>query len=112
MCDISCNRPYCLFDSEGPEFSLESSDCYRQCQAQFFCLDPQKPIQVACDLRKMLGNGECEEDYALAECGWDMGDCGYCALGCFEASLGNGKCEEECASKDCEYDGGDCVSDS
>lgn len=80
------------------------------CQDQFFCLDPQTPIPVACDLRKVLGNGECEELYASEECGWDMGDCGFCALGCFEADLSNGVCESECASKACEFDGGDCVT--
>ena len=61
-----------------------------------------------------LGDGVCDTGKGYAECnsevcGWDKGDCGYCAKGCMEGMLGNGVCETECYQSLCGYDSADCV---
>lgn len=55
---------------------------------------------------------ECDKEV----CGWDWGDCGYCASGCKhypgqQIMLGNQFCEEACNTAKCQYDGLDCVSE-
>ena len=61
-CDLSCMTAACEFDR---------NDCASLCEC---------PTQL-------LGNGVCDpgkdsSDCGTQECGWDFGDCGYCAYGC------------------------------
>jgi len=61
-CDLSCMTSPCEFDR---------NDCASLCEC---------PTQL-------LGNGVCDpgkdsSDCGTQECGWDLGDCGYCAYGC------------------------------
>lgn len=91
------------------EAELKHSDCFETCLNTLGCSSGQDSVDAVCDLAKALGNGVCEETYAVPECGWDQGDCGFCAFGCFESDLGNGSCDPSCSSKECEFDMGDCV---
>jgi len=93
VCDLPCMSAVCEFDEK---------DCVSLCPC---------PSQL-------LGNGVCDpgkdsSDCQAQECGWDLGDCGYCANSCksylgFEEMLGDGKCDSACDSKNCAFDIGDC----
>jgi len=105
VCDLPCNTVLCGLDSAlvSPFVDFSTSDCYGACTAAFFSW--------------ALGDFDCQSYFGLetAECGWDAGDCGYCADGCkaysgFESDLGNGECQQACNSLACAFDGGDCVS--
>ncbi len=68
-------------------------------------------VGLACECEEeRLGNGVCEEDCYLMECGWDEGDCGEfeCATGCLYAHLSNGVCDLPCLTASCHYDSQDC----
>ena len=109
VCDLSCFVPACQFDSSESSLGPLGSDCFNNCQASFPCY-----IKGTCNIGGYLGNGVCDDQYAIEVCGWDMGDCGYCNLGCethigFQQDLNNGLCEEACDNSECAFDGGDCV---
>ena len=95
-CDLNCMNPACNFDSGiyGGTYkeNFYSSDCYSDCD---------------CDYDK-LGNGECDSACNKYQCGWDLGDCGYCSDGCTEAMLTNSECDTECSSIQCMYDNNGC----
>jgi hypothetical protein len=98
-CDVNCMTGLCNFDS--PSNSPRISDCAGQCEDE------------GCDLSN-LGDGFCHEckGYTACNtqhCGFDYGDCGFCAAECKEWMLGNGVCSEECSSKSCLFDYDDCV---
>jgi hypothetical protein len=73
-CDLSCNSLPCHFDILTDELqeplnkTFKSSDCYTNCLA-------------TCDL-PLLGNDVCDPACNTAECGYDLGKCGYCARDC------------------------------
>ncbi|OMJ86544.1 hypothetical protein SteCoe_11895 [Stentor coeruleus] len=55
-----------------------------------------------------LGDGVCDPECNNYQCGWDLGDCGYCSDGCKENLLENEKCDIECNTYECRYDNNDC----
>ena len=68
ICDLGCMTKPCSFDSQA-----SGSDCLSTCS-------------LACPVSG-LGNHTCDPGtWQLAcntqECGWDFGDCGYCAKDC------------------------------
>jgi hypothetical protein len=105
-CEQSCSIIPCFLDiateslSEPLVTTFEASDCFVDCI-------------LACDWSH-LGNSVCDADCDLAICGYDLGECGYCASGCkpqsgFEAMLGDGACDTACNTPECWADDGDCV---
>lgn len=98
---LACGFDGALASISGLEYS--TSDCYEVCKSAL--VDPS-----------LLGNTVCDgPPYDTEECGWDAGDCGYCAKECevylgWEADLGDGMCAEACDISACAWDGGDCVS--
>jgi len=115
FCDLSCNTVPCGFDSgmtDLSEFHYTDSNCYTPC-SELKC-SIVASYQTPCVLLADFGKGECNKKVDTAECGWDVGLCGYCAHNCelyvgFEEDLGNQVCQENCDSEECAYDGGDCV---
>lgn len=96
-CDFYCMTPFCGYDS--PDGTFENSDCYWSCADQ------------GCDV-SLLGNGSCESGTSYAacnnyNCGYDMGDCSYCADGCVKQMLHDGKQQTACDNSMCNFDGGD-----
>ena len=82
-CDLSCNTAPCGFDSEATDLKLfryTESDCYSLCSLVkcFGATSYPTPCVTLGD----FGNGVCKETVATAECGWDVGICGYCAYHC------------------------------
>ena len=68
QCDLGCMSQPCSFDSQAG-----GSDCLSECG---------KTCSVG-----NLGDGHCDSgdfyaDCNTAVCGWDFGDCGYCAKDC------------------------------
>lgn len=98
----------CNFDSPAKVSALthkEKSECLQD------CLD----LNPGCKLT-MLDNGECEESKSYSGCntqvcGWDWGDCGYCAPNCNKAFLekGSSVCIKECNTSSCFFQNGICV---
>ena len=79
-CDLACNSAPCGFDSGLSSLvNYVDSDCYLPC-SQFMCYEG--PYPVPCMNIADFGKGACKKDVAAAECGWDMGMCGYCANNC------------------------------
>mmetsp|Transcript_16010 Transcript_16010/g.29328 ORF Transcript_16010/g.29328 Transcript_16010/m.29328 type:complete len:194 (-) Transcript_16010:1056-1637(-) len=99
VCNVACNIIPCNLDSSKqakPPYLkyFESSDCL------YTCL-------LHCDYSQ-LENGVCNQDCNTGDCAYDLGDCGYCAPGCFKDMLGNGVCEGSCNNLACDFDGSDC----
>ncbi|CAG9312607.1 unnamed protein product [Blepharisma stoltei] len=92
--------PYCNFDSKEYYHSdPEKSDCIETCKS--FCFYDQP------------GDGICKEECNKPSCGFDFGNCGYCAPSCnqylgFQWQLG-GTCDPECNTTSCYYDYGACL---
>jgi hypothetical protein len=74
QCDLSCNILPChldIFIDELPDplyKTFKSSDCYVDC--------------IATCQASLLKNDVCDSACNSAECGYDLGKCGYCAKGC------------------------------
>jgi hypothetical protein len=103
FCDKECMSDVCKFDSKTPT-TKTTSDCYSSC------------LSTGCKAN-LLGNKSCNAGKIKAACnseacGFDYGDCGYCANGCTSSMLGNGRCDSSCNVKACRYDANDCVSSS
>ena len=102
ICEFPCNIAPCGYDSSSffsaPNggFNFSTSDCYQT------CLDTQ-----TCDL-SLLNNTICDAGCNTAECGWDLGDCGYCAQNCPIALLTNDVCDEVCEGEICSFDNHAC----
>ncbi|CAG9330615.1 unnamed protein product [Blepharisma stoltei] len=81
---------YCNYDASGSlqAFDFSNSDCYFECVYYNGC-DPG-----------LLGNGICDITCNYAECGWDLGDCGYCNNSCYQDMLGNA-CYSSCNTDSC-----------
>ena len=80
----------------GGVFDISKSDC------SYYCI-----FENGCDA-SLLANGTCDDcNHYLAcnswECGFDGGDCGYCAQYCFEDDLGSGACTNACNNQECYY---------
>lgn len=84
--------PSCDFDT-GPS---NISDCKETCE------------NLGCG-NNQIGNGNCDQQCNVQECGWDAGDC-ICGDFCQNYKLMNGKCDIECLVPDCNYDQSDCNS--
>ncbi len=91
----------CRFDA-GVDDTVQDwhsySDCHKVCLA------------TGCPDSK-LGNGVCDEgtfyiECNSNECGWDWGDCGYCAPGCFKSMIEDRSCHEPCNKLICAFDDG------
>jgi hypothetical protein len=73
-CDLSCNSLPCNLDImtdklQEPLFkTFKSSDCYMD------CMEICEPT--------LLSNDVCDPTCSTAECGFDLGKCGYCARDC------------------------------
>jgi hypothetical protein len=72
-CDLSCNILPCNLDIfidelQEPPTTFKSSDCYGDCL-------------VICE-QSLLNNAVCDSACSTAECGYDLGKCGYCAKDC------------------------------
>ena len=99
-CDEVCMNPSCNYDSLN-QYSTSTfdifvnSDCFSNC------------LSTNCD-PDSLGNNVCDTDCNIYECGWDLGDCGYCESGCTEALLTNDVCDSLCNNADCMYDNDGC----
>jgi hypothetical protein len=73
-CNLSCNNIPCHLDILTDELqeplytTFKSSDCYMDCLA-------------TCEVG-LLKNDVCDSACNTAECGYDLGNCGYCASDC------------------------------
>ena len=83
-------------------------------------------LSSGCDNGALVGNGLCNDETNIAECGYDGGDCcGYiirsehcnecicfhqetCLAGLTHVFVGDGICNDETNIAECNYDGGDC----
>lgn len=88
----------CNYDMPSDSLSNSDksiSDCYQDC------------IDLGCD-SSLLANNECDKSCNIAECGWDWGDCGYCAQYCTQEKLNSG-CDSSCKNELCYFNAGGCV---
>ena len=85
ICDEACNNEDCGFDN---------GDC--------MCAE-------GCSDELLNQNGCSDNNPCLPEsCFFNAGQCGDCALGCFESMIGDGECQSSCNVSACEYDYFDC----
>lgn len=95
-CDLRCMIPACNYDSSYVGSTLNEtfllSDCYNDCNCN----------------KEMLANNQCDSECDNIECGWDLGDCGYCASGCFESDLTGSECKENCNRIECLHNNNNC----
>ncbi|KFG63336.1 notch (dsl) domain-containing protein [Toxoplasma gondii RUB] len=60
-------------------------------------------------LEDWVGDGWCDSECNVAECGYDGPDCeGWCGGECRPGWPGDGQCDLECYKEECDWDGGDC----
>ena len=97
-CYLRCMSLGCNYDS--PVYSddiyttFQSSDCFSSCP---------------CDKEK-LTNGVCDAQCDIYQCGFDLGDCGYCDSGCFVDDLLSDTCNGNCYAFECWfYDSNKCI---
>ena len=94
ICDKGCMTEACIYDSLNLN-DFSTSDCYKDC------------IKLGCE-ESMLHNGQCDEQCNNYQCGWDLGECGYCASGCTIELLQNSDCDEVCSFSQCLFDNNAC----
>ena len=93
----------CNFDSSDAIPDKSSSGCIEICVSYSRCR------------QELLGDGKCDAGMNNLECnmnicGWDWGDCGYCASGCSKDTIENSQtCKKECNNHDCNLHDGVCV---
>lgn len=85
ICDEACNNKDCSFDNGD---CMCAEGCSDELLNQNGCLD----------------NDPC----AVESCFFKAGQCGDCALGCFESMIGDGECQSACNVSACDYDYFDC----
>ena len=94
-CQTNCMNINSNFDSSINSSNLTEvfigSDCFEACKAK------------GCN-ETLLGNTECDDICNVAECGWDLGKCGFCNNGCTIEKLLNDEKDEECNVTNCKYD--------
>ena len=103
-CDLLCMSPACNYDS-----SDEKSKDYKARFLSSGCLT--NCIESSCSLDN-LGDGTCDSSCNTQECGFDLGDCGYCASGCYQNYtdeswdnlLSNNQKDLACNTSICMYD--------
>ncbi|CAG9318584.1 unnamed protein product [Blepharisma stoltei] len=104
-CDADCMFSYCNYDSREAyqvTSDIKKSDCYgNPC-------DVKSKWECYRNGASILGDGNCDEACNVQECGFDFGDCGYCAPSCYKSMLG-GTCDVECNTTSCYYDYGACL---
>ena len=89
ICNYNCMNLGCNYDS--PVYSddiyttFQSSDCFSSCPCS----------------REKLTNGVCDAQCNIYECGFDLGDCGYCDSGCFVKDLLSDTCNHKCYRAEC-----------
>lgn len=67
---------------------------------------PECPAEC---LEDWVGDGWCDSECNVAECGYDGPDCeGWCGGECRPDWPGDGQCDVECYKEECGWDGGDC----
>ena len=103
ICTPACNTVSCNFDTPVPctdtsvlDFFLDLSDCSQSCLSPGICNVTN------------LANAICDADCNTAECGWDLGDCGYCSPGCTIDLLTNDVCDPICSNLPCMFDNNLC----
>jgi hypothetical protein len=108
LCDLDCMHAACNFDS----FDEADQILYKE---QSGCLSECLRSNSRCTY-EMLGNGACEKGNEQVECnakvcGWDWGDCGYCARNCSKGLLENNLpiCAHECNNMNCYFQKEVCV---
>ena len=99
-CDTLCMTPVCNYDSSDFDSTswtsrFDSSGCIATCKG------------LGCDL-SFLGDSTCDQSCNIIECGFDLGDCGYCASGCSYEMLTNNICDPACDAQQCMYDNNAC----
>ena len=57
----------------------------------------------------VISDGICDKSCDYIECGFDFGDCAYCALNCTSTLYYNSICDQECNTPICNYDNFQCV---
>ena len=96
LCSEVCMNPACNYDSDYKSDDRNEvflhSDCYDSCDCN----------------KTLLNNNQCDFECNNYQCGWDLGDCGYCASGCYESDLVTSECINECAYYQCLYSNGNC----
>jgi hypothetical protein len=96
-----CN--FDIADNPDPALGKSASDCMADCLSFSDCAE------------EMLGDGKCDEGIRYIECnmnicGWDWGDCGYCAQSCYKYDLEvSDICIKECDNEECSFQGEICV---
>ena len=73
--DASCMNLACNYDSDF--VSKDKNEIFLHTDYFYFC---------NCNTT-LLGNSQCDSECNSYECGWDLGDCGYCSSECFEPDL-------------------------
>ena len=105
QCEYSCNIAPCSFDYPRPvgdPNKVQNFQDFSPCSN--VCLDSG---MNNCDGSE-LGNGICDSDCNNIECGWDLGDCGYCSPGCTIELLTNDICDPICENLPCMFDNNAC----
>ena len=95
-CDLTCMTKGCNYDSKettnNDYGTFYASDCFASCR---------------CNKAKLI-NGICDSECNNIECGFDLGECGYCASGCLLSDLFLEYCKSECWNEYCRFDSVSC----
>ena len=99
-CETNCMTPPCNYDSSDSTsqswyLRFQSSGCVNSC------------LNTGCNITS-LNNGVCDNACNNIFCGFDLGDCGYCASGCTKEMLLNSVCDPACNVSQCMYDNNAC----
>ena len=97
VCNDESNTPVCNYDGGDCCLNVINIDHCSECicYLEKFCATGFLPPSV--------GDGYCNDDTNIIECGFDGGDC------CQNSELvGNGFCNDEANNAECNHDGGDC----
>lgn len=100
QCKTNCMSPPCNYDSldstsQSWVLRFQRSGCYNSC------------ANTGCDINS-LSNTVCDSSCDNVYCGFDLGDCGYCASGCTKEMLLNSVCDPACNVSQCMYDNNAC----
>lgn len=100
QCTVGCMTPPCNYNSADQTSAdwikrFFESGCAKICG------------NLGCDPRS-LGNNVCDSSCNNIYCGFDLGDCGYCAPGCNQTMLLNSVCDSACNVSYCMYDNNAC----
>ena len=119
-CNDETNTAVCNYDGGDCCLNVINTDHCSECTCYMgeFCATGFHHPSV--------GDGSCNDDTNIVECGYDGGDCCLsnvntdhcsectcyhqetCAAGFIPSSVGDGFCNDETNIVECNYDGGDC----